>query len=166
MLDTYHMKILYHALVGSQLSYGILGWGGVRKTFLKSLESLQRRFLKLIYHRDQRYPSDLLYRDANVFDVRLCYARSLLKYQYKRRNITQKINHEQNTRLRANDCYSTIRSKKQIGKRYFAYTAPRLFNSIPCEIKVVNSRALFQRKIKGWLLSCDRNHIRDILDLD
>lgn len=166
ILDTHHMKALYHALVESQLNYGILGWGGVRKTLLNQLESLQRRFLKIIYNKPQRYSSDLLYKHSEVLDIRLCYARSLLRYQYKGKSSAKRVDHQQNTRLRMNECLSTMRSNKEIGKRYFSYIAPRIFNSIPTELKTINSIALFLNKIKKWLLTCDRHCIRALLDLD
>lgn len=49
ILDLNQLKILYHALVESHISYCISIWGSALKTHLRPLEIIQRRFLKNPY---------------------------------------------------------------------------------------------------------------------
>lgn len=166
IINTHHLKIMYQALVESQLNYGILVWGGVRKKYLTQLETLQRRFLKLIYDRNQRYPSNNLYKDSGMLDVRSIYARGLSTYQFKVKDSSEKILHQQNTRQKLDQQLVTLKANKEIGKRFFSYLAPRLFNNIPLDLRLSRNRYIFSKRVKKWLLSTDRQYIRDLLDLD
>ncbi|VEN53419.1 unnamed protein product, partial [Callosobruchus maculatus] len=57
-LNTRCLETLYYSLVQSQLNYGILGWGGVHQTHLKSISSLQKCVLNVIYYKEPTYPSN------------------------------------------------------------------------------------------------------------
>lgn len=167
ILDQTHLKIIYHSLVESQLYYGIIGWGGVRKNYLDHLEVLQRRFIKLIFNKSVLYPSDLLYEESGLFDVRMLYAKAVLVYLYGNIKMFDIITHNQFTRAKKQDKLVTFKMKKEIGKRYYLYIAPKLYNSLDDNsVMQVRSRGVFIRRIKAWLLTTKRQTIRLILDLD
>ncbi|KAJ8947832.1 hypothetical protein NQ318_009976, partial [Aromia moschata] len=67
------LKIVYYALIESRLSYGILGWGGIANRYLKQLDILQKRFLKIMLNKNNTYPSVSLYSEAHVLDIRKLY---------------------------------------------------------------------------------------------
>lgn len=91
ILNEFQLRTIYIALVESQLVYGILGWGGVRKTYLDRLEVLQRRFLKIMFNRGFLYPSDQLYAESSMYDIRMLYARSMLTYCFKKGNCLHEL---------------------------------------------------------------------------
>ncbi|KAG5896755.1 hypothetical protein JTB14_031735 [Gonioctena quinquepunctata] len=68
-----YLSILYYSLVESHLRYGILIWSAAPKTHLHTLEVMQRRFLKLVHDKNLRYPTDILYAEMKILDIRQLY---------------------------------------------------------------------------------------------
>lgn len=52
-----YLKIFYQALIESQISYGIVGWGGAYNNHIKPLEVIQKWILKIIYKKNARFPA-------------------------------------------------------------------------------------------------------------
>lgn len=167
VLNTHHMKILYHALIESRLQYGILGWGGVADIHLKKIEILQKRFLKIIFKRPYRYPTDELYREAKCFDLKQSFFYCILVNLYRNKHELKTIEHKYTTRQKSNLDIRTKYSKKAIGQRCFTYLAPRLFNFLHRNMKDLiihtNSITLLRNKLKSYTLNLDRKVIHDIL---
>lgn len=56
------LKLLYYALVRSQLESGMLIWNPISKKYIDVIEGIQRHYLKIVYSRIfQYYPFDLTY---------------------------------------------------------------------------------------------------------
>lgn len=163
ILDQNHIKTIYHALVESHINYAILSWGAAVKKHLKPLETLQKRFLKLMLHKEITYPSDQLYTDARLLDVRqLFFYNCILKYHFtnKEYNI---LGHEYNTR-RKNQCLPPFMTKN-IGQRSYAFLAPTLYNIIPRALKECNlSIFSFKKKLKQYILLIPRLNIHQYIE--
>ncbi|KAL3279924.1 hypothetical protein HHI36_017431 [Cryptolaemus montrouzieri] len=52
---------------------GNLCWGTALTTYIKPLKVIQKRFLKVLLNKNQRYPTDLLFKEAKVLDLRQLY---------------------------------------------------------------------------------------------
>ena len=76
ILSIQHVKIVYKALVDSILRYGIIGWGGVG--FKTLINIRQNRIIKLICNKEARFPSDLLFQECDLLNMRqiYCYTNS------------------------------------------------------------------------------------------
>ena len=88
------MKSIYYALAETHLTYGILAWGGAAKSHIKPLETLQKRFILIILMLREKltYPSNLVYSDANVFDIRhLFYLNINVRYHKCKKKIGKVI---------------------------------------------------------------------------
>ena len=48
---------------------------------------------------------------------------------------------------------SDFHPKSKIGQRAFSFHAPRLWNSLPLEIRISTNEDLFKKKLKSFLLS-------------
>lgn len=162
-LDIENLKTLYHALVESQLQYGIIGWGGVTDIYLKKLNTVQKYILKIIYRKLSTYPSDELFKQSGVLDVRQLFCLSMLK-NIKRGCITlQSINHSHDTRTRKNNIFQP-RCEKSIGQRNATYLGPRLYNIIPTSIKYTENKQSFKRKAKIWIMESKRSFFGDFIN--
>lgn len=82
-LDLKQKKILYYSLVQTHLTYCIIGWGGVSKIYLRPLEVIQKKFLKLILNKSILYSSDKLYEESGILDLRQLFYKLLVLNQYK-----------------------------------------------------------------------------------
>jgi hypothetical protein len=64
---------IYIALVQSILVYCIPVWGGALKTRFLDIERAQRSLLKIMYFKNQLFPTDTLYTISNLMSVRKLY---------------------------------------------------------------------------------------------
>lgn len=161
-LDTNQLRMLYHALVQPHLTYGLIGWGGACDSYIKQLEILQKWILKIIYSKNITYPSDALYTENKIFDIRQLYSLTLLTYNFKHKDEYEKIKHNYETRYKEGK-FKTPKSKKTIGQRSFVYLIPRLYNRLPTSLTNIRNIELFRKKIKLWLHSLPRKEIKDII---
>lgn len=164
ILDLPHMKIIYYALVESRLSYGIIGWGGVAKCHLKKLEVLQKKFLKLMLHRNMNYSSDLLFVETKILDLRQIYFYKIVIDQFRNKNKLLYVNHNYITRNKSNISVKTTFSSKTIGQRGYQHTSARLYNFLPKHIKDIASISSFKKQTKSYILTIDRNTIRQLIE--
>lgn len=98
LLDTYHLRIIYFALVESRIQYAVLSWGGVAATHLKKFETMQKRILKIMYRKEPTFSSNLLFVQARIFDVRQIFLNNILTHIHKNKNLLNNIDHEHFTR--------------------------------------------------------------------
>lgn len=160
ILDQKQMKSIYHALVETHLNYGILAWGAAAKNHIRPLEILQKRFLKLMLHQKLTYPSDLVYSDAKIFDIRqLFYFTSNVKYHITKKNPPI---HDYNTRNKHQ--YLPPFMAKTIGQRSFVFLGPKLYNTVPEVIKQMTIVS-FKTKLKSHILSLPREIIHNFTQI-
>lgn len=165
ILNLPQMKTVYFALVESRLRYGILGWGGVAKSHLKKLESMQKRFLKIMCRRELTYPTEQLYREAGVLDIRQLYFTAVVVHHYKSRCYNTYVEHDYPTRYKSRGYFRTKFSDKTIGQRCHTYLASRLYNSLPGYIRTgINSVALFKKKVKQFLINSTRDVVHNLIN--
>lgn len=164
ILDTQNMKILYYALVESRLTYGMVTWGSAVYSYLKRLEIIQKKFLKIIFQKNITYPSDQLYKESKILDMRQLYFLTIIIFVFKHKNTLVNIEHNYHTRYRLNS-HLTPTCQKSIGQRNHIYLAPRLYNSLPENVK--NSKSIMQikKKTKKYLLSTDRTYIHNLIEM-
>lgn len=163
-LNQRYLKIIYHALVESHLSYGILGWGGVLNVHLGNLEIMQKRFLKIMLNVKPTYPSEQLFREAKLLDIRQLFYFKINLRQNLNKNTSNLINHAYNTRQQKTS-YTTDRANKNIGQRCYSYLGPRLYNSLPQTIRAEKSHMLFKKELKNHILKTSRLDIHRAIDV-
>lgn len=162
-LEIPHLKIIYYALIESRLSYGILGWGGVANTHLKQLETLQKRFLKIMLSKERTYPSNLLYSEANILDLRQLYILSVSIKQFKTKDNLCYVDHPHKTRHKVKVSVKTPIATKSITQKSYAFLAPRLYNYLPDEIKNIKNLNLFKKKIKLFILNSEQDIMHNLI---
>ena len=71
--NTILLKRLYSSLVLPILTYGIVVWGGTYTSFLRPLEIIQKKIIKIILHKPQLYPSNNIFLEFKVMDIECLY---------------------------------------------------------------------------------------------
>ena len=165
ILDVRQMKIIYHALVESRLSYGILGWGGALNIHLSSLEIVQKRFIKIMLSKPAIYSTDLLFSESRLFDVKQLFFLHIVINQYRNRNNLQLLSHAYPTRAKSNLQAKIPDSVKTIGQRSHNFLSPRLYNFLPIDIRQSNTIHQFKHKCKTFILNTKRDQIHCLINI-
>lgn len=134
-LDPRSLKTLYHALVESRIVYGILGWGGAYDVHTRHLQVLQNKFLITILGKDKMYPTEKLYKESGLLNLKQHFILQIILHTYKNITILTELQHDYDTRSKTKMNSNTVSAKKSIGQRNFEFLASRIFNDLPPEHK-------------------------------
>lgn len=83
ILPKRHLKLIYHALISSHLSYGIIFWHTAAKTHLHRLNVLQKKALRTITNSEYNAPSAPLFKNELILPLDNMYSLELQKLMYK-----------------------------------------------------------------------------------
>ena len=159
-LDNKHIKIIYHSLIQSHISYGIIGWGGILSVHLKDLIIIQKRFLKVWLNKPPTYPSDQLFLEARVLDPRQIHFKTLCEWEFQ--NKTQLPSREY--KMRNNLNLPIPKMQKSIGQRSHSYLKIKAYNKLPNHVKNIPNYRKFQKELKTYLQNTPRLDIHQELD--
>nr|CAH7725589.1 unnamed protein product [Callosobruchus chinensis] len=149
----------------SQLNYGLVGWGGVRDCHLSVLEILQKWVIKVIFNKEKLYPTNQLYNESNIFDIRQLYFIKILSLVNKRKIDLHTIAHPQNTRQQQSYVLIPL-MKKEIGHKCFKYLTAKFFNYLPSYLRASIHEKTFVTQLKTWIHTKDRQDIRNLYKND
>ncbi|KAL3266380.1 hypothetical protein HHI36_010557 [Cryptolaemus montrouzieri] len=135
----------YFALAQSHFRYGILYWGTALTTNINPLKVIQKRFLMVLLNKN-RYPTDLLFKEPKVLDLRQLYYLNMAVVRDRRSELSQK-NHIYGTRRRYP--YLTPRTASAEAHRSRAYMSAKIFNSLPEELSFITKPKKLRRSQKG-----------------
>lgn len=148
------LKCLYYALIDSHLQYGLTCWGGIYHSNIKALMSLQKGVLKVMNYLPRITPSLPIFLKHKILPLRYLYVYKVLKVYFIMSG----------NRLLSNSCHEPymLRNKYRINipkpnkenfKKFFSYTAPKLFSQLPSHIMNANNCREFGRLLKEWLFT-------------
>lgn len=72
-LNIAQMRMLYYTLFETHLSYGIVAWGAANASHIRNLEQMQKLTLKIITNKERTYPTEALYKETSILDIRQLY---------------------------------------------------------------------------------------------
>ena len=151
------MRVVYFALVESQITYGILTWGNASYIHVHQLISLQNKIIKsmmsdgmLLQNHDE---ISTLYNLCKILPfTRLYQYRFILTHYFdNERKIPN--DHSFNARLRYTNCYKIPPFNNKFGKRRLEYSVPVIFNKIPSVLRTLHNYASVKHDIKNWLIN-------------
>lgn len=163
ILNIAQLRTLYFALVETHLTYGLIAWGGVVYSHLKQLEKTQKYILKIIYNKIYTYPSNELFIETRILDIRQLFCLAILIRQYKNKNELEEIQHSYQTRYKSN-ATRLPKVEKTVAQRCYSYLGPKIYNEVPPHLKKINSISLFKKKIKEWIQAKSRMDIHKLID--
>lgn len=157
------MLQIYFALVHSHISYLTGIWGAASSKYVKSIQILQNRALKIIFNLPRLHPTINLYVNhaKTVLPVMGLHDISIIMYVHKSlRNNTLKnmsfksSDHGKNTRnehkLKKDNVKSTYGLKK------LSYMGPKLYNEVPTAVQNESIPMNFKKRLKEYLLQQDQ----------
>ena len=117
-----------------------------------------------MFKKEITYPSDLLFKEARLFDPRqLFFFHSMLRQQ-RTKTTLKKNEHVYNTRNK-NTKYVPPFMNKSLGQKSYTYLSSRLYGHLPIELQNNNNQNVFKRRLKNFIFSTPRGIIHDIINL-
>lgn len=156
------LKKVYFALVESQLTYGIISWGGINDCHLSSLETLQKWILRIIYNRNINYSSERLFIDSSLLDIRQLFCQKLLISVKKQKINVISVLTPYN--IREKNKNKVMKCKKSIGQRSAQYLGPKLHNLLPNNLKMNNNMKNFKTELREWIVNKKRKFFHDFVN--
>lgn len=150
-----NIRLLYVTLVQSIIQYGIIGWGCAYKNTINPLILLQKRFIKICLNKPIDYPTKLLYKEFEVFDINQIYYNSLIKYFHKIFYNLQKFKHTYDTKNMNTLHLYEPKCKTNIAFKHSSNYGPRIYNKLTRnhpEIINANNRE-FKKISKNFILN-------------
>lgn len=152
LMPNYIMRMLYFALVESLLRYCMAIWGGTFPTNMEQLKVTQKYIIKIILFKSKRYSSDLLFEEFNVLSLDMLYVSSALVFVYRHKEIAKfNILNKYETRSKSNLNVVVPLHTKTTTQRSITYFGPKLYNLLPSDIKLINNKNLFAKKVKRYI---------------
>jgi len=161
LLTTSHMKTLYYSMIHPYLDYGIMLWGSASKSYIKSIEILQKKAIRTIMNASYNAHTKPLFKNLGILTFNDMFKLQIDKFMYESSHNTLPTNfvdifeynyniHNHNTRQR-HEPHIAMRETAFAGNT-FIHQGPKLWPQIPVEIRESRNTQSFTRKIKIAML--------------
>jgi hypothetical protein len=155
------MLKLYHSMVYPHLNYCAHVWGDTYQTDLYRLNLIQKRIIRLISGVPFRAHTEELFKGLNLLDVRSNAKYNILLFMHDFINnrlpyiftnyFTENSQiHSYNTR--SNNMLHPAPYRTNVRKFSIKITGCKLWNELPNGLKTINSKFIFKRELKSYLL--------------
>lgn len=154
------MILVYKALAESLFRYGILVWGGLYSNALKKLNVIQNYILKIIFSKNNMYPTRLLY-SVEISNIRSLYIHSVCVYTFKKNELKSYTANKYGTRSTERKLLEIPPSNKRVNQRFVTYLAPKFYNLLPVDLRKT-------QKLRNFSLLCRQyihTHYQHFLNL-
>ena len=161
VLPSESLFMLYSTLISPYLNYGILAWGNACSTLLNRLLLLQKKVLRIICNTSAHAHTNNLFSQYKILKINDLYRLQLGQFMYALNNnnlpsIFNNIfvlnNSIHNYPTRQADCMHLPLKRTLFAQNTFVYLGPKLWNSLPDEIKNSISPNTFKIKLKKYIL--------------
>jgi hypothetical protein len=131
---------LYHSLISPHLSNGILVWGNALQKYIRRLEILQKKAIRIIYkakyrsHTDPLFKSSKILKLADLYEYQVC----LFMYDYEHKNLPLSFmnifKHNADVHpsrvTRQSHHFYIKKSKSQFSMKLPLFNFPRIWNAL------------------------------------
>ena len=157
------LKQYYNSYVLPVFDYGCVVWGNTTNANATRLVKLQKRAARIILKADFLTPSKQLFKKLNwlTFPKRVQYHTCLMGYKGINESAPEYISsmltyvsekHERHTRSTAHYLLHIPRSHTSFFDRAFSVQGPKLWNSLPADIRNSPTVNRFKSALKRYLL--------------
>lgn len=152
-------KLFYQGYILPLFDYGSVTWGTTSTTNIERLSKLQKRAARVILKADFTTPSALMFQELGWTSVagRIKYNKAVLTYKALNNMTPEYITnllkpmsqaHSLNLRSGSNGTLYIPRSRTALYSGAFSCSAPRLWNSMPLEVRNSESLNVFKKNAK------------------
>jgi hypothetical protein len=139
-----HIKrIIYFSLVESLIRYGLASYATAPEYIMKPLRTILDRIHKVLFH--DIHPKTLGIMKLDDLKTYLTLEKFYFETNFRKQRETQYA--------RRTDLYVVPRYKNEYGKNTFEYRIPTSLNSLPSELRHIQSLGLVKFKLKTYLLN-------------
>jgi hypothetical protein len=144
------MRNIYFGIVHPYLLYGISSWGNTDSGAMTQLVKMQFRVLKRMsfFNKFDNIESALKYWD--IMSVKNMVQFSLCRENYFIDWGRENISHNYQTRVMSNQPLFMPKYLNRFQNKTISYMLPRIWNSLPNELKELNSQAEVNIKLKRY----------------
>ena len=151
---------LYNSLVKPHLEYGILAWGGVGITKLKSLITIQKKVVRNVAVKPANYHASPLFALLNIVSFQDLFKlnSAIFMYKYKNNLLPKSF---QNTFTPCNppnrtNSFKIIKSRISFLDQFPSAYLPKIWNEIPSLVKNSESLNIFKKNMMDTIMSAIR----------
>ena len=153
---------LYYSLVYPYLYYGNVVWGSTYKTRLKRLLILQKRIIRIITNSPFDAHTTPLFKKLSLLKIDDIHSLQIALFMHSVhfnsipntfQNLFKKNSEVHNYATRHANDYTINFSRTNIHKSFIVSSGPRLWNSLPFELKSKKSIFCFKKHLKKYLIS-------------
>jgi len=149
MLNKKNRKLIYDALIESNIRYGIEIYGNATKTTITKLQNIQNKIIKVLFQTGKQKARNIM-KSQNILSIQsLTDYVTLIKYYFELSNKYCKL--KQSTSLRNTNLFVPIwrNFHGKMRKKYYATTK---FNSLPFCLKELPSFNELKRQLKAHMI--------------
>ena len=161
LLHKRHLILIYNAYLKSLLDYCSPLFVGIPESYIKPIMNLQKKAVRIICRKENRAHTKDLFIDLHIlpFKKLILYNTARFMYLYKNKKVpatfdnTWKLNRDiRNRELRNDNDYHVQFTNRSYLKALPLYRFPVIWNNLPAEIKSVENKNEFNRKVFLHLL--------------
>ncbi len=161
ILDQRHLKILYSAYIRSVIEYGSILFTRCPAYLIKPIKTLQKKVIRIICNSGYRDHTTPLFKQLKILPINELIKFNCCKFMFDYKsnrtpeifNNTWQFNHDiHNHRTRNANNFAILRAEHNYIKDSPKYMFPRLFNSLPRDLRGIENRGEFLRKLENYLL--------------
>src|SRR5436190_6656003 len=148
---------VYHALIGTQISYGLTCWGGTYISSLYPIIILQKSFLRIITKSQRTSHSWPLFSQLKILPIRNLYIFKVLKVFFMRSSLE---GFARNVRHGPRHILARVpKTKLTMFQNFYTFNAPRLFNIASVKFKILDLSKGVLCLLKQWLFTVNDTQI-------
>ena len=156
------LKKFYQGYILPLIDYGSITWSGTSTANLERIHKLQKRAARIILHRDYSTPSSDMFIELGWQPItkRLAFNKAVFTYKALNGHTPQYITEllkpvaqtrDRHLRSSSNGTLAVPRSWSTVFDRSFAVSAPKLWNSLPVELRSSQTLNGFKSDLKMTL---------------
>jgi len=149
--DRETLTLGYLGLFESKLSYGIIIWGYTTLAMFQRVFVLQKRALRIVWGLGYRESCRESFRSSGILTLPSLLIYHTLIFVFKNQHLFSFSEHSYLTRQRNN--IKIDRFRLSLSKNSIFYYGPKLFNSLPQQIKSVSIINVFKKRVRSHLVA-------------
>jgi len=162
LLNIKQLLIIYHGLFWSVATYGIIAWGGVYENTLQPLLNVQKTIVKMIFKKKKSYPSEQLYREHLLINIKRFYIEKSIMYNFANlQNQYKQIKNVKRTKT-----IIPQKTKKVISMRKHNIIGLKAFNMLSENLKISYVKKQKNDKMfRKFICNLSRDNIKEIFSI-
>ena len=151
------LMMLYDALVGSYLRYGIRAWGSSSPHLKSTLQTAQNKAVRALLFLPHMSNVSSRFTELRILNVENLYEHEVAKLLHSVHhnycpsafsNFFEISSHTHSTRLRQNSSFSLIKPKSEFGKKSLKFAGVKIWFKLPSNLKEVSEPSKFNLAFK------------------